>query len=170
MSYTAPVQGQLFTLAVFLGVGFLLGLLFELLRFLRRLFAGEGVAAVRVQDVLFCTLSFFVLFFSLLAFSNGKLRVHLLLTAAAGFMAFRLSVGGLLRRLLDRCCKTARNWGAAVLRPFRSLAAHVQKAFAAAKNRLIRRKDQKRADAAAGAGKKLRKKRKRDLKKQEKSV
>ena len=102
MSYLASGSLQLYALLVFLAVGFLLGLSFELFRFLRCLFAGEGRTAVAVQDVSFCLFAFLVLFFAFLAYADGVLRLHLLASAAVGILTFRLCVGGALRRLLGR--------------------------------------------------------------------
>ena len=161
MSYGTPGAKQLLTVAVFLGTGFLLGLLFELLRFLRRLFAGEGTAAIRVQDLLFCAASFFVLFVALLAYSDGELRLHLLLAAAGGFFSFRCSAGRFLRKTLDRFSRTAQMWGAVLLRPFQSAAVFVRGAFGS----FFASAAQKRREL-----KKLRKNRKKGLKKEEKSV
>lgn len=167
MSYGKPADDQFFVLAVFLGIGFMLGLMFELLRFLRRLFAGDGTAAVRVQDVLFCMAAFFVQFFSLLAFADGELRAHLLLSSAAGFLVFRCSVGELLRKLLDRCGEKVRSNVFSLLRPFSAASDWLKKTGFAAKKgcrKMLWRKNPGRPV------KKLRKNRKKGLKNEEKSV
>ena len=170
MSYAAPAGEQMLSLAVFLATGFLLGLLFELLRFLRRLFAGEGTAAVRVQDILLCVLSFFVLFFAFLAYGDGRLRLHLLLSSAVGFLVFRLFPGSLLRLLLDRCSAAIKKSVYCLLRPFATAAKKICAANAAARKLFVRCKNKLRLFLRPRPKKKLRKNRKKGLKKQEKSV
>ena len=126
MSYAVTLSQQLSAIAAFLGVGFLLGAAYELLRFLRRLFLGERASAVRVQDVSFCALAFFALFFSFLSFSGGVFRLHLLLFALAGFLSFRLTLGRLLRCVLDSLFQKTLRLAKAILHPFFAFSSALQ--------------------------------------------
>ncbi len=151
MNAAVPGAKQLYVLALFLGIGFLLGSLYELCRFFRRLFVGERPAAVMAQDTVFCAFSFFALFFALLAFSDGRLRPHLLLSAAAGGLAFRLTLGRPVRRALERLENAVACAGEQLLRPFFSLSGRVcallktaaEKKTAARKKRTEQRRTKK---------------------------
>ena len=129
MNYLSSAQTQVYALGVFLGVGFLLAVLFELCRFLRVLLAGDGVKAVRSQDVLYSILSFLILYFAFLAFADGTLRLHLLIAAAFGFLAFRLTLQKHVRRLLDRLARCLNRASTIVHRPFSAAAEKLKRLF-----------------------------------------
>ena len=94
---------QLISLFLAAGLGFLFGLVFDILRVLRETFRFSAVA-VFAQDVLFCVASALVLFFFLLPITGGEVRGYLLCGVLAGAVAYVSTVGRALPRL-GRFCR-----------------------------------------------------------------
>lgn len=92
MRYSEPLAAQIWVFLAFLGVGFLLGAVYLGFFFLRNLFQ-NGKTATAVCDLLFCLCAFAALFSAFLGFTNGVWRLPELAAAAAGFFAFRRTVG-----------------------------------------------------------------------------
>lgn len=116
MKYSEPLQFQLEMILVFLGVGFLLGAFYFVCTFFRYLLGGKK-AVVFSLDLVFCLGTFFVLFSVFLSYTNGVWRMPALISAAAGFFLFRLSIGELLKKPLCRFAGLLRKCAAAFFRP-----------------------------------------------------
>ena len=86
MNYSEPLLRQLTDALSFVGVGFLLGVLYTVCGFFRRL-SGGGKKATFALDLLFCFLSFACLFGASLALQNGVWRLPSLLAAGADVSA-----------------------------------------------------------------------------------
>lgn len=91
---------QLYCLFLSCGCGFWLGLLYELCGIGRRLAMHR--AAVVVWDVVFCLLAALCLFLFAMPMTGGVLRWYIWLGAGMGFLAFRMTLSRLIRRLTDR--------------------------------------------------------------------
>lgn len=135
MSYSEPLSAQVWVFLAFLGVGFLLGALSLFFRVLRALLGGGG-GATAAYDLLFCFCAFALLFAACLGYTDGVWRLPELLAAAAGFWAFRRSVGAILQPPLVRAAAALRRRGGALLRPVRVLADRLQAVFSARMLRL----------------------------------
>lgn len=98
---------QLSGLFLAAGLGFVLGLVFDLLRVLRAL-THPSAAAVFWQDVLFCVGGATAFFFFLLPITGGTVRGYLLLGTAVGFAVYLGTFG---RFLVSLCQKASRVWG-----------------------------------------------------------
>ncbi len=116
MKYSEPLRVQLEMVLVFLGAGFVLGVFYLICTFLRTLLGGRK-AVVVFCDLLFCFGGFFVLFSAFLAYTNGVWRVPAIISAASGFLLFRLSVGEVLQRPLCRFADLLRRSTASFFRP-----------------------------------------------------
>ena len=91
--------GQLIILLRALGLGWALGLLYDLLRALRRSVKSPWLSSV--LDAFYGLLLFFLVFFFALRVGNGELRVYLLAGLAAGGLFFFLLCSAPLRPLWD---------------------------------------------------------------------
>lgn len=83
------------------GLGFLLGAWYDVFRILRRLSHPRKVA-VFFQDVVFFATAAVVVFLFSLAMTEGIVRSYVLIGAAAGFEAYRHTVGSVLLRSVCR--------------------------------------------------------------------
>lgn len=93
------IHGVAFQVKAFfqaVGLGFILGVLYDVFRFLRWL-AGNRLAAV--FDGAFCLLAAFADFCFILAFHDGMFRTYLFAGEGAGFAAYYVALGRLNFRI-----------------------------------------------------------------------
>ena len=156
MRYSEPLQWQLTAFFAFSGAGFLLGGVYAVCGFLRKLF-GNGKKATVALDLLFCFIAFAVLFGAGLAFTNGVWRLPELAAATVGFFAFCCSLGRLLSPLLERCSSFLRTAAAKVLLPFRRCSAALWQRVSAHLEKRKENRKEKAAKKDGGAEKKPKK-------------
>lgn len=112
-----PVSLQALGLLLALGLGLLLGMMYELLRPLRR---HAGPAAAAVIDLVFCLCALCACFFFALAAPEGVLGLWELSASLLGFLAWLHLLGpmvsqileipsGAIFRIIRSCKKTADN-------------------------------------------------------------
>lgn len=152
MRYSEPLQNQLTAFLAFSGAGFLLGGVYAVCGFFRKLF-GDGKKATFALDLLFCFFSFAVLFGAGLAFTNGFWRLPELAAATAGFFAFRCSLGRLLEPLLTRFSSLLRTAAERILSPFQRCSASLRQRAAASWEKRKARREKKAAEKAGDAEK-----------------
>ncbi len=112
------------------GMGFLLGAYYDVFRVIRQLIR-PGTVRVFFEDVLYFTSSALITFLFLLAVNGGVFRVYVCVALAAGFVAYRYTVGRvvvkavtLLLTKLTVCGRAVGRWIAA---PFARLGAVIEK-------------------------------------------
>ncbi len=103
------------------GFGFLLGIYYELFRWMRRLFRSQK-GAIFVQDILFCVTASIATFLFDLYLSGGQLRLYLFIGLAVGFAVYYGTLGRFVLAISDRLVSVLRTVFAAVMRPFSALA------------------------------------------------
>lgn len=113
------------------GMGFLLGLYYDVFRLLRLLLPAPA-PVVFLQDVLFFITGAGAVFLFALAVTDGALRAYLFAGLAAGFGAYRCTVGRLVIRWTARLLRTIRRFLSAVAAPVRKI---FTAGIAAVKNR-----------------------------------
>lgn len=97
MTFTLSDQLLCFGCSVLCGMG--LGVLYELLRFVRA-FSGSGKISVLLCDLLFMIISAFVTVLFSICFSKGATRYSTALGELAGLLAVRFTLGRLCIRFL----------------------------------------------------------------------
>ena len=100
MNYSEPLPVQFYDFLFFFGFGFLDGLLFKAVEFFRKLF-GNGKRAFLFQDLVFSVLSTVLMFVFLLIYADGIVRVNLIAASILGTVAFFLTVGKPVGKVLD---------------------------------------------------------------------
>ncbi len=111
MTYIHGVSFQIKAFFQVVGLGFLLGILYDVFRFLRWLTGNRFCA---VWDVLFCLISAFADFCFILAFHDGLFRTYLFVGEAVGFGAYYLALGRLNFRLGASVTRVIRHRGSRV--------------------------------------------------------
>lgn len=101
MSFTEPLIFQADKLFVFIGAGFLFGLIYEFALFVRSLFSDKKSAWI-IQDVLFFITITILFFFIGLAYSNGVFRVIYVASAVIGFTVFKVSLGRIVKSVFRK--------------------------------------------------------------------
>ncbi len=99
------------------GMGFLLGLYYDVFR-IRRKLVRPSTAAVFLQDCFFCVTAAVAVFFFSLAMTDGTVRWYVLLGVAVGFWAYRYTVGNLVVLLVDRLLCVIHRLGERIARVF----------------------------------------------------
>lgn len=85
----SQVLGQLYSFIVFILVGFLIGLLFDMFRISRRTFKTSDIVT-SIEDIFFWLLSGLLIIFSLFKFNNGDIRVYIIIGLIAGVSIYIL--------------------------------------------------------------------------------
>lgn len=80
---------QLHSFFIFILVGFLIGILFDIFRISRRTFKTSNIVT-NIEDVLFWILSGLLFIFSLFKFNNGNIRVYILVGLIIGISIYML--------------------------------------------------------------------------------
>lgn len=82
-------QGYLFL--IFILVGIIIGILFDIFRILRKTFKTSDFITY-VQDILFWLLSGIILIYSIFIFNNGELRAFVFLSIFIGIITYMLTI------------------------------------------------------------------------------
>ncbi len=114
-------ETQLLHLIYALGLGFWLGLYYELFRTLRLLFRPTAKSCF-FQDVFFCLSSALITFFVFLAMADGEMPLYLFVGEVIGFLVFYGTFGRVFHRLLAWLLR-------AIGRVFRRVAHAVSRTF-----------------------------------------
>lgn len=85
----SQILEQLYSFAIFILVGFLIGLLFDMFRISRRTFKTSDIVTC-LEDVLFWILTGLLILFSIFKFNNGNIRVYIILGIFIGLALYML--------------------------------------------------------------------------------
>lgn len=96
---TAAAQTLTFGQALLTGV--CMGIYYDVFRIIRRFFQ-FGYATIVAQDVFFWVTSAAGVFFVMIWFSGGIVRIYFLLAVLCGWLLYALTLGALLMYIIDR--------------------------------------------------------------------
>ena len=99
--YIPSSAGQTYVFLLCTGFGFVLGVLYHFIRFVRKSFF-SCAKAVFVQDILFCAVSTFAVFCFLLCCNDGEIRLFTFCGLGLGFFIYYVSFGIFVARFLDK--------------------------------------------------------------------
>lgn len=83
------MQNQAYTFAIFILNGFLIGLLFDFFRILRKTFKTADLITY-IEDVIFWILSGFSILYTIFKFNNGVLRIYIFIGIILGIVIYML--------------------------------------------------------------------------------
>lgn len=109
------VQTEIFLLS--LGLGFLLGIIYDVFRTLRLIISRSAGFTV-FMDILYFILCAFLVFFFNLIVDEGKIRLYVLLGDLLGWMIYYFSFGEISIKLSNRIVLSSRKVFRAVSKPF----------------------------------------------------
>ncbi len=98
--YIPSSAQQTYVFLMCIGFGFVVGIFYHLLRFIRKAFF-TFKAAVLIQDILFCVISAFSVFCFLLCCNDGQIRLFVLCGLALGLFVYYVSFGFFVSKFLD---------------------------------------------------------------------
>ena len=169
MTYSEPQLWQVYNFLFFFGFGFLCGLLFRLIEFIRELFSRKK-AAVIAQDIIFSVLATVLMFIFLLTYADGKVRLNLIFAAASGAAVFFMTLGKAVKNLLGFLGIIIKKTVSFLAKPFILLALILKKAGSfitrrtKEKTAVLKEKRSSRKKGEQSDGKKRRSKRKGEQK------
>ncbi len=83
------MENQLYVFFVFILTGFLIGILFDIFRIIRKTFKSSDIVTY-IQDSIFWILTGLLLLFCLFKFNNGELRLYIFIGIISGFSIYIL--------------------------------------------------------------------------------
>ncbi len=98
--YTVPHSQQLFIFFCSLGLGFIIGIFYDIFRGIR-LSVSKGKAAIVVFDILFFIFSGILTYLFILAFNKGELRFYIFFGELTGAVFYYFSFGIVAIKLTD---------------------------------------------------------------------
>ena len=101
--YGFPIPAQVRAALYFLGLGFLLGVVYDLLRVLR-LSVSRGRALLYLCDVFYALLFAVCACCTAQAVHYGELRLYMVLCAVGGFLVYYVTLDRFLRRVCWAAC------------------------------------------------------------------
>ena len=104
---TIADQTKVFMLSV--GMGFILGILYDLFRIIRLIITDKPRAFV-IQDILYVAVSAFLSFLFLLSVNNGKVRLFELAGEVLGWLIYYFSFGSVAIRFGDKLISAVKNF------------------------------------------------------------
>lgn len=99
--YIPSSARQTYVFLLCVGFGFLLGILYHLIRFVRKSFFRSEKAIV-VQDISFCVVSTFAVFCFLLCCNDGEIRFFTFGGFGLGLFIYYVTFGVFVARFLDK--------------------------------------------------------------------
>ena len=120
MRYMQGVSEQLSVFLYSFGLGFLLGVLYDLFRMLRKIFP-FGRVLIFIQDFLYVIICAFVTFCFALVLNDGRIMFYIFFGEALGWIIYYFSVGVLVMRAVNSAVsgirRLSRAIAAAIKRP-----------------------------------------------------
>lgn len=115
-----------------LGMGFLLGILYDLIRIIR-ISISRGKAAIIICDMIFCALACLFTFLFCLTVNEGEIRLYLVLGEAAGFLTYYFSLGAVIFSFSEKIIGFIKNFFRSVFGviflPFKLVFGKIRKLF-----------------------------------------
>lgn len=112
--YIPTPTHQTYVFLMCIGFGFLLGILYHVVRFIRKTFL-PFKRAVLILDIIYCIVSTFLAFCFLLCCNDGELRFFIFCGFGLGLSIYYLTFGTFVSKFSDRCTFRLRT----IFRPFK---------------------------------------------------
>ena len=93
------VQEQLYCFLMFILVGSIVGILFDIFRVIRQSFTNSDLMTT-LEDVIFCIISGSIILISLFLFNNGEVRNYIIIGIVFGLLIYFKLLGKILRKYL----------------------------------------------------------------------
>lgn len=91
-------ENQAYLFLIFTIDGFLIGLIFDFFRILRKEFKTSNIVTY-IEDILFWILTGLIVLISMILFSNGTIRFYMLIGIIIGFITYILTLSKLLIKM-----------------------------------------------------------------------
>lgn len=126
MIYSGPLSDQIIVFIRCIGLGVLLGIIYEAFSLLR-CFLSDKTRAYVICDIAFSLTATVISFFYMILYNNGRVRLNLVAAQIIGGVAFHYSVGRYLMKPLSFVAVKIRRGISAAFSPLKKLAAVLKK-------------------------------------------
>lgn len=82
---------QLYSFLIFIGIGILIVLIFDIFRIFRKTFKTSDLLTI-LEDIIFSIITGFILLFSIFKFNNGEMRLYVFLGLILGAIIYVLTI------------------------------------------------------------------------------
>lgn len=117
--YGITVAAQTKNLLLGLGLGFIIGIIYDIFRIIR-LSISRGRTAVFIQDILFFLLFSGITFSFCLGVNNGEVRFYIIFAEVLGFLIYYFSFGSFVIKLSDTVISALRRFFSFVFKLFKT--------------------------------------------------
>lgn len=118
MTYSVTSSAQISNFLSALGLGFVLGVLFYLIEFVRKIISNKKTAII-IQDITFFIAVSFLCFCFMQVYTDGEVRFDLILSSVCGFAVLSLSVGKYIRCFFEKLSSKLKGIVNLILSPLR---------------------------------------------------
>ena len=126
------ITNQAYIFIIFVIVGFVIGLLFDFFRILRRSIETKDFITY-IEDILFCLITGSIILYSIFYFNNGEFRMYMFIGILIGVLMYLLTISPyiikinvyILRKIIFICKKIAEF----LILPFRMIYKGISKIF-----------------------------------------
>lgn len=140
--YTFAISEHLEIFLLSLGMGFLLGILYDAVRIIR-LIVSKGKAALFIFDFLYLALCSVLVYLFIIAVNMGAVRAYIILAQMLGFFCYYISFGIIVIRLSEKIVSAVKKISAKaysiIKKPFRCIRAASRRLLAKIKEFLIKK-------------------------------
>lgn len=120
MNYSDPLISQVTVFFRSVGAGIILGLIYDVLCFIRMIF-GERKSIYVTFDIIFALTASVVSFFFMVLYNTGQVRFNLMLGELFGGLAFHLSLGRYILSVAQKYIDAIRKAVAFLLSPIKKI-------------------------------------------------
>lgn len=135
---TVAFQTKIFFLSI--GLGFLLGILYDIFYLFRITFTRTKIA-LYVQDILYLLICSFVTFLYILSVSSGMIRLYILIGEIFGFFIYYISVGYFIvsyaTKAIKKTKRITRKFFLLLIRPIKCLNSKIARKFRKSSSKII---------------------------------
>ena len=85
------IANQAYTFIIFVAVGIIIGIVFDIFRILRKSFKTKD-SITYIQDIIFCIITGLILIYSIFKFNSGEIRIYMLLGVVIGCILYMLTI------------------------------------------------------------------------------
>ena len=122
------LNNQFFMLLSFFITGIVIGVLFDVFRISRKIFKTPDFL-IYIEDVLFWILSGFMLLFTICTFTDGQIRLYMILMLILGAIIYFLTLSNMFIKINTNIVEFIKKVINLLLYPFKKTANFIKKSF-----------------------------------------
>jgi len=123
---------QLYSFLIFVGIGILIVLIFDIFRIFRKSFKTTDIITT-IEDIIFCVITGFILLYSIYKFNSGEIRLYIFLGITLGGVIYVLTISKFFIKISVKIIETIKilliNILKIIIFPFQITFKYIRKQF-----------------------------------------